>query len=327
MTRRPRLSRSRGVAVLSAVVATVGLVCAHPVAHGAFPGDDGRISWVESQPVGDDVRGRSVDYVQRRVPDTNQDGRSALVCQSQADRHACPYRSPSFSPSGRLVVLSIGLAEGSGSFPPRRWVLAVGGANEARAGSDGTGIALPALTDADRDPAWSPDGERIVFSGEVGGDRDLYVVNRDGGGLRRLTSGPEADREPNWSSRGEIAFVRGQVLYRVRPDGTGLTRLDRRGRRPDWSPDGRRLVFSHRQRLFLLRRDGRHYRALLRRGRGSYPAWSPSGRRIAFRRQRDIYTATPGGRRLRRVYNWGRPFGGSDRIDAPRDIDWGPRQR
>lgn len=174
--------------------------------------------------------------------------------------------------------------------------------------------------------AWSPDGPQIVFSGEVDGDRDLYLVSPDGSGLRQLTSGPGLDREPNWSTRGEIAFVRGKLLYSIRPDGSSLERLDRRGRKPDWSPNGRRLVYSHDRRLYTMRRDGRSVRKLPRRGGGLYPAWSPSGRRIAFRRGRDIYTATSTGGRLRRVHDWGCPVNGCARRDAPTDIDWGPRQ-
>ena len=53
----------------------------------------------------------------------------------------------------------------------------------------------------DPQPAWSPDGRWIVFcqlrSGVVGRS-DLWVVQSDGGGLRRLTRAPELDRDPTW---------------------------------------------------------------------------------------------------------------------------------
>ena len=38
-----------------------------------------------------------------------------------------------------------------------------------------------------RDFAWSPDGQRIAFDTVRDGNSEIYVVNSDGGGLRRLT--------------------------------------------------------------------------------------------------------------------------------------------
>jgi Tol biopolymer transport system component len=36
-------------------------------------------------------------------------------------------------------------------------------------------------------PAWSPDGQRIVFQRFTGSRQHLWIVNQDGSGLRRLT--------------------------------------------------------------------------------------------------------------------------------------------
>lgn len=324
--------------VVAAVLVGTGLGWS-PGADAAFPGRDGRIAWVESVFEGSDASldspaGRQFFVFQRPHSGEMRNEGGELVCDERYPSDPCPYQDPSFSPDGETVVLEAQRARSPDAplpragepLPARKPVLAVVGADETPAGSEVE--TLPDLTDADRDPAWSPDGRQIIFSGDVNGNRDLYVVNRDGSGLRRLTSHPGVDREPAWSTRGEIAFVRGNVLYRIRPDGTGLKRLDRRGRVPDWSPDGRRLVFSRERRLFILRRDGRHYRRVLRRGRSLYPAWSPSGRRIAFQRKFDIFTVGARGKRLRRVYDWPGLAGPGSRAQyAPRNIDWGPRQR
>ena len=47
-----------------------------------------------------------------------------------------------------------------------------------------------------QDPFWLSNGNRIVFAGGGGLDRGLYMVNPDGTGLVRLTSGP--DYAPAW---------------------------------------------------------------------------------------------------------------------------------
>ena len=57
-------------------------------------------------------------------------------------------------------------------------------------------------------PSWSPDGRRLVFTGLESGVSDLYVINRDGSGLERLTSDRYAQRDPVWSPDGSrIAFT------------------------------------------------------------------------------------------------------------------------
>jgi serine/threonine protein kinase len=51
----------------------------------------------------------------------------------------------------------------------------------------------------DYDPAWSPDGNWIVFVSERDGNQDLYIMRSDGTGLTRLTNTPDREETPSWS--------------------------------------------------------------------------------------------------------------------------------
>ena len=50
-------------------------------------------------------------------------------------------------------------------------------------------------------PSWSPDGHQLVFTGFDGGLSDLFIINRDGTGLRRLTNDKYADLQPGLVAR------------------------------------------------------------------------------------------------------------------------------
>ena len=51
---------------------------------------------------------------------------------------------------------------------------------------------------SDFEPAYSPDGKKIAFAKERGGNRDVYVMKADGSHKKRLTSDPAFDQPPGW---------------------------------------------------------------------------------------------------------------------------------
>jgi dipeptidyl aminopeptidase/acylaminoacyl peptidase len=84
-------------------------------------------------------------------------------------------------------------------------------------------------------PVGSPDGRRIAFASDRGGNFELYVMNADGSAQRRLTRRP-ANAFPAWSPDGrKIAFVQrpGQEPGALRDDRrrqpTAEADLERRG--------------------------------------------------------------------------------------------------
>ena len=108
------------------------------------------------------------------------------------------------------------------------------------------------LTDGpwyDAEPAWSADRTMIAFSSDRGGEgaRNIYVMNGDGTGIRRLTRGLARDVKPRWSPDGtRIAFASDRGgrpgVWLVNRDGTGMHRAGD-GYAPLWSPDGRWIAY------------------------------------------------------------------------------------
>ncbi len=113
-------------------------------------------------------------------------------------------------------------------------------------------MAIRNVTDA----RVSPDGTRVVYVVSVPDlaanrhDSDLWLVNADGSGRRRLTAGPGRDDGPRWSPDGRrIAFLSDRDgstrIWRIAPDGGEATAIDGSPRAAGpfaWFPDGRRLA-------------------------------------------------------------------------------------
>jgi Tol biopolymer transport system component len=120
-----------------------------------------------------------------------------------------------------------------------------------------TGESVRRVTDGGFDPAWSPDGRRLVYATEAVGDpvsragiSELWIVEIDTGERTLLSSGDAV--QPVWSRRGDrIAYwanTDGQRdLFTVAASGgepVAVTQDEATDWSPEWSPDGRWLYFS-----------------------------------------------------------------------------------
>ena len=166
----------------------------------------------------------------------------------------------------------------------------------------------------DRTPSFTRSGRRILFTRFVSAGSDeksfdvehIFSIRRDGGGLRRLTSGRFSDRNPVMSPNGRIiAFERaGRVgvephVYTMRSNGSRVVDatpgLAGWTSQPDFSPSGTRIVFvrgypgAPNADLFTMRPNGRGLRRLTGRphrpvGYFSNPRFSPNGRLVVAAR-------------------------------------------
>lgn len=194
-------------------------------------------------------------------------------------RHEQPDSDPTFSPDGATIAFRSDRRAGAAEI----WLLNL----------DGTGLRR--LTDAGPEerqsfqPSFGPDG-RIAFTSDrdlslpVGTRNEIFLMNRDGTGQRRVTRNAVNDSVPSFSPRGDrIAFWSNAAasnidIWTISPDGAGRKRLtthDANDLEPAFSPDGAWIAFaSTRDRgnhaVYLMRADGSGQRRL---AGGRLPSW------------------------------------------------------
>ena len=180
-------------------------------------------------------------------------------------------------------------------------------------------LAMPGFPDAGA--AIRP--TRIVFSAIPGstesdapqcqnrGDTELFTIGPNDHGFRRLTNTRMREVTPNWRrDRRKLVFIgfpfdslNGEI-YTMRANGTRRKQLtdtaQQREYFPEWSPDGKRILFmrtypkeqdtssgSDKRNLIVTKSDGTRERALTERRIDPYlsGAWAPDSRRIVYTSQ------------------------------------------
>jgi TolB protein len=137
-------------------------------------------------------------------------------------------------------------------------------------------------------PAWSPRGDRIAFLSRRDGEEDLFVIRPNGLEITNLTREVRGDVTTfAWNPAGDTIAVANKAgrkpgkISLVEVDSARVISLsgsDHDDADPDWSPDGRFLVFSSktngRSDIWLMRADGKRRTRLTSDARGAWlPRW------------------------------------------------------
>lgn len=157
-----------------------------------------------------------------------------------------------------------------------------------------TGQVVRKLTSSngiiDVSPHFSPDYSKVAFCSNRAGGPQIYTMNSDGSNVKRISFvTSNYCTSPSWSKKGDkIAFVcradSGFQMFVANTDGSNALQLTSYGDNedPDWSPDGRYLVFSSTfgkariPGLAMIRQDGSNMQQLSQgRGGDSQPSWGP----------------------------------------------------
>jgi hypothetical protein len=142
----------------------------------------------------------------------------------------------------------------------------------------------------------SPDGRFVAFDSDRDGERGIYVANRDGSEVRRV-SGPGYAAVPTWSRNNQwLAYIRREAdkpsvwnLWVQPAAGGSARRLTnyRRGQTwaASWFPDDRRIAYSHEDTLMVMdvqTGSTTRYRTPVKGQLLRTPAVSPDGTKIIF---------------------------------------------
>jgi len=301
--------RPFGVAVLLAFLVV-------PAAPGTPPGDNGRIAF---------TRLEQKDPIQGGIWTTSPAGGAARRVTRPPS--GTVDDNPDWSPKGTRIVFVRAPSTGVFSI----WTVGANGSGLQRITPPcPPGGEIPRCAADDGWPAWSPDGKHLAFQRLSGALRpkgatvdnaaaiyrdELVVTDANGSHARTLVwvgpwrGDPQA---PAWSPDGARLVFVGKFMT-SKTNGTGcecrsLWVVDadgghrrqilapglRPGGRPDWSPDGRTILFrthpgddpsGYGANLYTIHPDGSGLRQLthyLSGDRVLEGSWSPDGRQIVF---------------------------------------------
>ncbi len=166
---------------------------------------------------------------------------------------------------------------------------------------------------------FAPDGASIIFNSQRDDNEqgdvtnyEIYEMDLDGTGVRRLTDFPGWDTYPSISpdgtrivwrrvlpSGGDTASGRNSEIFVMNRDGSDPVNVSNHSAfdgYPSWSPDGSRIAFASNRagetagnfHIYIMNADGSDVVMVLENDamvEDARPRWSPDGSKILFNRQ------------------------------------------
>lgn len=156
---------------------------------------------------------------------------------------------------------------------------------------------------------WSPDGARLAYCAERGGQYDVYTISVHGGPETQLTNEPGLDDGPEYAPDGKHIWFNStrtglMQVWRMEPDGANPTHIVQEDANcwfPHVSPDGKWVVYiaygkgdvspgdhpaNKNVELRLIPAEGGASKTIVKlfggQGTINVNSWSPDNRTIAF---------------------------------------------
>jgi dipeptidyl aminopeptidase/acylaminoacyl peptidase len=179
---------------------------------------------------------------------------------------------PQLSPDGTQVAFTVTRPDrDANAYRTHLWLVPAAGGDPRQ---------LTTAQAKETSPRWSPDGTRLVFVSDRGGEKQVWLISVGGGEARALTSGRLAPADPVWSPDGRfIAFV-GKLeppRGREESDVKIISRLR-------YKQDGEGFWDGRWKHIFTVPADGASAARQVTTGEYDHlsPAWSPDGVSLAY---------------------------------------------